>query len=152
MCILNHQLIPLIHEHGGTGSSDDTPVPASAGMVDNSQHYSSLDHQMPSTHENNDALNNPMYSLGSDGGDNITDNYQHNTSEHNQVLSTHKHADSSNSPGTLDNPIYLLEHNEELNNSTGGQYSSLHHQVLTTKSSGDSTGVADGLYSKLNAH
>ena len=121
-------------------------------MVDNSQLYSSLDHQMPSTHENNDALNNHMYSLGSDEGDNITEDYQRNSSEHNQVLSTHKHADSSNSPGTLDNPIYLLEHNEELNNSTGGEYSSLHHQVLTTQSSGGSTGVADGLYSKPNAH
>ena len=101
---------------------------------------------MPSTHQNNDALNNPMYS---DGGDNITEDNQHNTSKYNQVLSTHKH---TNSPGALDNPIYLLEPNEELDNSTGGEYSSLHHQVLTTQSSGDSTGVADGLYSKLNAH
>ena len=104
------------------------------------------------THQNNADLN-PMYSLGSDGGDNNTEDYQHPyTSEHNQVPSTHKHADSSNSPGTLDNPIYLLEHNEELNNSPGGEYSSLHHQVLTMQSSGGSTGAADGLYSKLNAH
>ena len=149
---LNHQLVPLTHEHGGTGSSGDTPVPVSVGMVDSSHHYSSLDHQMPPTHQNNDDLN-PMYSLGSDGGDNNTENYQHPyTSKHNQVPSTHKHADSSNSPGTLDNPIYLLEPNEELNSSTGGQYSSLHHQVLTTQSSGGSTGAVDGLYSKLNAH
>ena len=139
---LNHQVVPITHEHAGTGSSDDTPVPVSAGMVDSSHHYSSLNHQMPSTHQNNGALNNPMYSLESD------EDYQHNTSEHNQIPSTHKHADSSNSPGTLDNPIYLLEPYEEFNNSTGGEYSSLHHQVLTTQS----TGVADGLYSKLNAH
>ena len=143
---LSYQLAPITHEHGGTGSSGDTAVSVSAGIVDSSQHYSSLDHQMPST------LNNPMYSLGSDGGDNNTEDHHHNTSEHNQVP-THKHSDSSNSPGTLDNPIYLLEHNEELNNSTGGEYSTLDHQVLTTQSSGDSTGVpADGLYSKLNAH
>ena len=149
---LDHQLVLLSHEHGGTGSSGDTPVPVSGGMVDSSHHYSSLDHQMPSTHQNNDALNHLMYSLGSDGEDNNTEDYQHPyTFEHNQVPSTHKHADSSNSPGTLDNPIYLLEPNEELNNSTGGEYSTLHHQVLTTQSSGGSTGVANGLYSKLNA-
>ena len=108
---LNHQLVPLTHEHGGTGSGGDSPVPVSAGIVDSSHHYSSLDHQMPPTHQNNGALN-PMYSLGSNGGDNNTEDYQRPyTSEYNQVPSTHKHADSSNSPGTLDNPIYLLEPN-----------------------------------------
>ena len=56
---LNHQLVPLTHEHGGTGSSGYTPVPVSAGMVDNSHHYSSLDHQMPATHKNNGDLS-PM--------------------------------------------------------------------------------------------
>ena len=150
---LNHQLVPITYEHGGTDNSGDTLVPVSTGMVDSSHHYSSLNHQMLPTHQND--LNNPMYSLGSDGGDNITEDHQHYTSEHNQVPSTHKHTDSSNSPGTLDNPIYLLEPNEELNNSTGGEYNSLHHQdeVLITQSfAGDSTGVADGLYSKLNAH
>ena len=44
---LNHQLIPLTHEHGGTSSSGDTPVPVPAGMVENSNHYSSLDHSRP---------------------------------------------------------------------------------------------------------
>ena len=146
---LNHQLVPLTHEHGGT-SGGDSPVPVSAGMVDSSHHYSSLNHQMLPTHQND--LSNPMYSLGSDGGDNITEDHQHYTFEHNQIPSTLKHTDSSNSPSILDNPIYLLEANEELSNSTGGEYSSLHHQVLTTQSSDvDSTGVADGLYSKLNA-